>query len=871
MTRKFIAIISFLLLSVTVYGGGDLYSVAGFWELEGSPRTVSSMNPAWKFFKGEVKGGASAIDFDDSTWEVVGLPATVEVVPLEASGGKNYQGVSWYRKKFTPSKAQFEDKRMVLYFEGIMGKSQIWVNGTKVEDFFGGFLPIAIDITDNVKLGEENLIAVKADNSDDPIYPPGKPQATLDFCYFGGIYRDAWLISTNKGAYLSDENMQEDGGVLVHYTDVSKNSATVNLSLNLANDLGVTNRGTVEVTLAGQTHKLRYAIPANGSKELTTSFKLKNPKLWSPETPHLYDLDFVVKNSAGEVVDGYKKRIGVRSIVLTADKGFILNGEVYPRKLIGANRHQDFAVVGNALSNSLHWRDAQKLKDAAMEIIRNAHYPQDPAFMDACDALGLFVIVNTPGWQFWNDAPIFQQRVYNDIRQMVRRDRNRPSVIMWEPILNESWYPEDFAKTAHDIVKQEFPYSPNYTASDLEARGNEHLDIKFTHPLTGGDSRQPSHTTTEGLITFTREFGDNVDNWNSHNSPSRVAIQWGEAAQLIQARGYIKPPYKYTSVETLYQAGPGHFGGTLWHSFDHQRGYHPDPFYGGIMTAMRRPKYSYYAFQAQGVWKEPMVYIANIMSPFSPQDVTVYSNCDEVRLYTHVGDTIRVYNRPEVNMLGGDGAPAPPIIFENAFDVMMDKALSRQKRIDDSYLLAEGYRDGKLVATHKVAPSRRPTKVNLLLDTMNIAPVADGGDLVVVVAQITDDHGVVKRLNNEWVKFSVEGEAEIVGDGEVSINPAPILWGEAAAILKTTPVAGEVKVVAQVLLPGIHTPVSDTITFTTQAPLRQMIYSDEVYESRAQARNQGAQAGAIDSQSRQDAQEALKEVEQQQEDFGEKR
>lgn len=124
---------------------------------------------------------------------------------------------------------------------------------------------------------------------------------------------------------------------------------------------------------------------------------------------------------------------------------------LYPYPLIGANRHQDFAVVGNALSNSLHWRDAKKLRDAGLRVIRNAHYPQDPAFMDACDELGLFVIVNTPGWQFWNDEPIFAQRVYSDIRNMVRRDRNHPSVWMWEPILNETWYPEDFAKNVVNI------------------------------------------------------------------------------------------------------------------------------------------------------------------------------------------------------------------------------------------------------------------------------------------------------------------------------------------------------------------------------------------------------------------------------------
>ncbi len=155
---------------------------------------------------------------------------------------------------------------------------------------------------------------------------------------------------------------------------------------------------------------------------------------------------------------------------------------------------------------------------------------------------------------------------------------------------------------------------------------------------------------------------------------------------------------------------------------------------------------------------------------------------------------------------------------------------------------------------------------------MNVAPVADGGDLVVVVAQITDRNGTVKRLNNEWVKFAVEGEAEIVGDGLTSINPAPVLWGEAGVILRTTTNPGEVKVTAQILLPGIHTAVSDTLTFVTQEYERPLLYDNSVYENRGVAKMAGQTGGAvIDSQSRQQAQDALKEVEQQQEDFGEQR
>ena len=182
------------------------------------------------------------------------------------------------------------------------------------------------------------------------------------------------------------------------------------------------------------------------AKQISCKVTVETPHLWSPDSPYLYKLHIYIKDKAVTPSTDITAVSAFAALNLKEKTEFWLNGKPYPYPLMGANRHQDFAVIGNALPNSLHWRDAKKLRDAGMRVIRNAHYPQDPAFMDACDELGLFVIVNTPGWQFWNDQPIFAQRVYSDIRNMVRRDRNHPSVWMWEPILNETWYPADFAK-----------------------------------------------------------------------------------------------------------------------------------------------------------------------------------------------------------------------------------------------------------------------------------------------------------------------------------------------------------------------------------------------------------------------------------------
>ena len=183
------------------------YSVAGALRLPENvtKRDVYGMNVGWKLFKGEkTPEEAASPDVDDSSWESVNLPNGIELLPEEASGCSNYQGPVWYRKTFIPP-SRLEGRRNTLYFEGIMGKSEVWVNGEKAAEHFGGYLPVIVNLDKWLKPGQKNVIAVKADNSNDASYPPGKPQEGLDFSYFGGIYRDVYLISTGP-VYITDPN-----------------------------------------------------------------------------------------------------------------------------------------------------------------------------------------------------------------------------------------------------------------------------------------------------------------------------------------------------------------------------------------------------------------------------------------------------------------------------------------------------------------------------------------------------------------------------------------------------------------------------------------------------------------------------------------
>ena len=884
--KKITFSILFVWLSLSLWAARQPeFSTAGFFRLDNSGREVYSMNPAWRFHKGAMEG-AETKEFNDKDWTVVSLPDGIEYLPTEASGCINYQGEVWYRKHFTPD-AVLKGKKLFLHFEAIMGKSKVFVNGKLLTEHFGGYLPVIADVTDVLDWNGDNVIAVWADNSDDPSYPPGKAQDVLDYTYFGGIYRDCWLIAHNN-VFITDPNYENEvagGGLFVAFGKVSDALAEVQLKIHVRNATKNPFSGRVEYMLlqpdGTEVARLSDKIQVKVGRATTVSDRMpvKQPMLWTPSTPTLYNLLVRVLDKEGNVIDGYRRRIGIRSIEFKGKDGFYLNGRPYGKPLIGANRHQDFAVVGNAVANSIHWRDAKKLKDVGMEIIRNAHCPQDPAFMDACDELGLFVIVNTPGWQFWNDAPEFAQRVYSDIRNVVRRDRNHPSVWLWEPILNETWYPADFAKNTRDIVDAEYPYPYCYSGSDSEARGHENFPVYFAHPANMQDASKEIDPTK---TYFTREWGDNVDDWSSHNSPSRVARNWGEQPMRVQAQHYACPYYPVTSYDVLYKQSPQHVGGCLWHSFDHQRGYHPDPFYGGLMDVFRQPKYSYYMFMAQrpavkndrNAGSGPMVYIAHEMTPFSGKDVTVYSNCDEVRLTFNKGGKTYTYkkdkNRP--------GMPSPVITFLDVYDFMVDKAFSRTQKQDDVYLLAEGLIDGKVVATHKVVPARRPEKILLWMDNEGTDLKADGSDFVTVVAAVADKNGNIKRLNNYNIRFSIEGEGRLLGGPGVLANPVPVKWGTAPVLVQSTLKPGKIRITASVLFEGSQMPISGELEFESKPSVFPLVY-DAADAARIPL---GSASAGQNTASKTDAEREverlrkelntlkLKEVERQQSEFGEK-
>lgn len=846
-------------------------SVAGFIPLKGSGRQVYNFNPGWRYLKGDVKG-AEAIGFNDSHWEVICTPHTVELLPAEASGCRNYQGAAWYRKKFVLP-AETRGQQVTVHFEAAMGKQHIYLNGKLVKEHLGGYLPFAVNLTGNgVQAGDSCLIAVMTDNSDDKSFPPGKRQYTLDFAYHGGIYRDVWMIAKSPVAITDaiESATVGGGGVFVHFDDISEQRAGIFVETEVANSSSRAESVTVETTLTDADGRVvkrvsgRLTLKAGEKKSIRQQTEVKNPNLWSPDAPYLYKIQSRIRKG-NQSLDGGITRIGIRKAEFCGKKGFLLNGKPFGQ-LVGANRHQDFAYVGNALPNSQQWRDAKRLRDAGCTVIRTAHYPQDPSFMDACDELGLFVIVATPGWQYWNKEAAFGELVHQNTREIIRRDRNHPSVLMWEPILNETRYPLDFALEALKITHDEYPYPGRpVAAADVHSAGvSDHYDVVYGWP---GDDEKADRPTQ---CIFTREFGENVDDWYAHNNDNRASRSWGERPLLVQALSLAR------SYDEMYRTTGQFIGGAQWHPFDHQRGYHPDPYWGGLYDAFRQRKYAYYMFRSQSPAAlqhpvaecGPMVYVAHEMSQFSDRDVVVFSNCDSVRLSIYDGK--KTWTQPVVHAKGH--LPNAPVVFKNVWDFWEARGYSYvQKNWQQVNMVVEGIINGRVVCSEKKMPSRRSTKLRLSVDKLGKELIADGSDFIVVTAEVTDDSGNVRRLAKDNIVFTVEGEGELIGDATIGANPRAVEFGSAPVLIRSTRRAGKIKVKAHVQFEGTQAPVATELEFES-IPAAD-VYVEGVGVSQLKATSTVSSSPgqpARKTLTEEERKKLLLEVERQQTEFGEK-
>lgn len=729
---------------------------------------VAPFNQEWRFLPADPEG-AHQVDWNDADWERVTLPHTPRIEALVCGkDAPQWQGVCWYRKRFfVPAGAS--NRMAILRFEGAMNAAQIWVNARPAGAFMGGYLPYVMEISRLLRPGATNVVAVRLDNRDNPLTGP-KPLADLDFNLYGGLYRGASLTFKDP-LHITDPILADrvaSGGLFVTFPFVTRTAAVVRVQTHLRN-AGDTSRAfrlrTTLLNAAGKAVASEVSpgeLAAGSEREWVHELRVSQPRLWSPANPNLYRVRAELLDG-DRLVDEQQARVGIRRVEIRPD-GFYLNGERL--FLRGVNRHQEYPWIGNALSDAAQYRDALKIKEAGFDYVRLSHYPQSPAFLDACDELGIVVMNCLMGWQFFNPDPAFAALKLRECRALVRRDRNHPSVVLWEVSLNESEQPAGFIAAAHAAAHEEYPGDQMFTCGwqpgyDVFLQARQHGGCR-------GVTNRPCVISEYGdWEYFAQNAGLQQHLWKDLAPAERNSRQRrgdGEVRLLQQALNFQEAHNDNLGTSALADG--------LWVMFDYNRGYAPDIEASGCMDIFRLPKFAWWFYRSQREPEErvggrpvgPVLFIASWNTEHSPRTVRVFSNCEEVELFCNERSLGR--RKPDRDRVSTH-LRHPPFTF------------SRPEFVPGT-LRAVGYRNGRAVASHTVRTPGPPERLTLWFDLAGKPFAANGKDAVFCHAEIRDAHDTLVPTNGLPVYFGALGPVQLLGP-----NPMPTEAGIASRLLQS--------------------------------------------------------------------------------------
>ncbi|MDB4905456.1 MAG: glycoside hydrolase family 2 [Gemmatimonadetes bacterium] len=707
------------------------------------------LDDGWRFHLGDIAGSEAAVA-NDSAWEQVTLPHAARIESLvtgpPGTATAQWQGLCWYRRSIPIGSAE-QGRKVFLHFEAAMNVADVWANGEHVARHAGGFLPFTVDVSDQARERGAVHVAVRLDNRDDPITGP-KPLSQLDFNMYHGLYRYVHLVVKDR-LHITDPLLADSpasGGVFVTTPRASAQSATVRVQAHVRNDHDTARTFRVRTTLLsldGSTIARAFSAPQSLSPgmdaDVVQELEVAHPRLWSPQSPILY----VVRSEilvGGAVIDVEQVRTGIRRIEITRD-GFRINGE--RMFLRGTNRHQEHPYVGFAVPAEAQHRDARRIKDAGFDYIRLSHYAHAPAFMDACDELGIVVMDCLPGWQYFGTDPAFTELQYRNCRDLIRRDRNHPCVIMWEVSLNETAMPPEFIARTHAIAHEELPGDQCFTSGwmhgyDVYIRARQHGGC----PANGDHPCVVSEYGDWEYYAMTAGLDQDAFKALSPGESNSRQLRWqGERAQLQQATNFQE-------AHNDNRAGVA-FADGLWVMYDYDRGYSPDVESSGCADIFRLPKYSWHFFRSQRAAAEggPMAFIASEWSATSSTDVRVFSNCEQVEL--RLNGRVLSRARPDTDRMSTKLAH-PPFTF-------------RVPRFEAGALEAVGFVAGHAAARHEVRTAGPPARIQLSADFRGRTVSNAEKDLLFIHAALQDAHGSTLGDAFENIAYGVTGDARLIG------------------------------------------------------------------------------------------------------------
>ena len=643
-----------------------------------------------------------------------------------AGNGYLPTGIGFYRKEFEIPETE-KGKKISIEFDGVFRNSTVWVNGHLLGNHQSGYTPSNYDLTDVLRYGSEgkNTILVKVDAS-----------GYEGWWYEGGgIYRHVWLITTDR---LHVDRF----GTYVTTPAVSSNEAAVTIKTTLKNEYNMEKNITLVSKIVNSkgvvldTKTSSQKIKPFASVEIEQTGTIRQPLLWSPETPNLYKVQTEVVDDEN-FVDTYQTSFGVRTIEINRN-GVFLNGQLYPVK--GTANHQDFAGIGVALPDKINEYKLRLLKEMGSNAYRSAHHPPTPELLDMCDSMGLLVLDEN---RFLSSS----EEGLKDLTTMLYRDRNHPSVFMWS-MENEEWIQGTVtgARILKTMVETTHNIDPTrkVTAAMNHARNDGgYADVLDVVGYNYGD---------KGLA-YVKDH---------ENYPKRIVF-CTESTSFVSTRGEYENNGEKGYVSNLQKWEPGwgpfpgedwadivkypFLGGTfVWSGFDY-RG-EPTPYrwpcvssHFGIMDICGFPKDGYFAYKA--AWSnEPLVHIFPHWNwpgkEGKLQKVQCYTNCEEVELFLNGKSMGKKKTVPYTKL---------------------EWELSYQP----GRLEARGYKNRKLVTKDIIETSSAPEQISLKSDAGKIK--ADGCDVAVIKVIIKDAKGRVVPTAGNLVKFSMEGPGKIIGTG----------------------------------------------------------------------------------------------------------
>jgi beta-galactosidase len=712
-----------------------------------------SLNTNW-LFGGQYMSGSESVFYDDSGFAPITLPHTVAPLSWRNWDMSTWEQVWIYRRHFSGAhllNVHSPGNRIFVDFDGVMVNATVVINDQTVSSHQGGYLPWSAELTGQVTAGD-NLLAVIVDGRNLAVPPMGLGSGpkSIDFFQPGGIYRDVSLRVMPQ-VFLSD--------LFALPVDVLSPQRQVNVECTIDSAAAANVTGTLLVELLSGTQEIAaQSTPVSISSPGTTTTKLRltglGPvSLWSTENPNLYTVQatLTIPGVGSHVLT---RRIGFREASFRPD-GFYLNGSRL--QLFGLNRHQLYPYTGMAMPARVQRRDAEILKNEFnCNMVRCSHYPQSPDFLDACDELGLLVWEEAPGWHNVSTNPAWQNLVLQNVRDMVTRDRSRPSVVIWGTRLNET------------------PDLPALWAATRQAAA----ELDGSRPSSGAMAPHSEDGWNEDVFAY-NDYGVNPINGNATLRPPFPGVPYliTEAVGVEEARpehfAWTDPPGLLVKQATLHAQAQNmarsdaRYSGLLaWAGFDYaslQSQLSDAIKWAGIADGFRVPKPGAAIYQSQvDPGTRPVIIPVFFWElggalPTPAPDALIASNCDRLEIFiggTHVASAQPASDSPLYDLL-----PYPPFLV----------TLPAQAQKNVPELLIEGYLSGRQVSEVRMSSDPLGDSLSMAADDATI--LADGSDATRVVFRAIDAYGNQRRYMAGNVTMNLTGPAVIVGDN-------PFAFGE---------------------------------------------------------------------------------------------